>query len=128
VDFWSDIWSVIWWFFWAFAFVAYLMTLFSVVADLFRDQKLGGWAKAAWILFLLFVPFLTVLVYVIARGGGMASRSASAARQAHASAEEYIRDVAGTSSAAEIERAKALLDAGTITQDEFEVLKGKALA
>jgi hypothetical protein len=58
----------------------------------------------------------------------MASRSASAAQQAHASAEEYIRDVAGTSSAAEIERAKALLDAGTITQDEFEVLKGKALA
>ena len=82
MDFLSDIWGVIWWFFWAFAFIAYLMTLFSVVGDLFRDHTLSGWAKALWILFLLFVPFLTVLAYVIARGQGMAQRSASAAQKA----------------------------------------------
>lgn len=128
MDFLSDIWSVIWWFFWAFAFIAYLMTLFSVVGDLFRDHTLSGWAKALWILFLLFVPFLTVLAYVIARGQGMAHRSASAAQKAQANAEEYIRDVAGTSPAGEIERAKALLDAGSITQGEFDALKAKALA
>ncbi|MBC7443636.1 MAG: PLDc N-terminal domain-containing protein, partial [Ramlibacter sp.] len=64
MDFLSNLWDVIWFLFWTFAFIAYLMVLFSIVADIFRDHTLNGWAKAAWILFLVFVPFLTALIYL----------------------------------------------------------------
>jgi hypothetical protein len=67
-------WDLFWWFFWAFAFVAYLIVLFSILVDVFRDHTLNGWLKAVWILFLVFVPFITGLVYVITRGRGMAER------------------------------------------------------
>ena len=69
----STIWDVVWTFFWIFAFIAYLIALFSIVTDLFRDTKLGGWAKAIWLVFLFSLPFLTALVYLIARGDGMAN-------------------------------------------------------
>jgi hypothetical protein len=128
VDFWSNFWNVIWLFFWIFAFIAYLMALFAVIADLFRDRKLNGWWKAVWIIFLVFLPFLTVLVYLIARGRGMGERSQREAKQAQDSANEYIRSVAGTSPSEEIGKAKALLDAGTITQQEYDAIKAKALA
>src|SRR5690606_33985091 len=114
--------------FWFFAFVAYLFAIFSIIGDLFRDHKLAGWAKAIWIVFLLFVPFLTALVYLIARGRGMAERNAAAAAQARQATDDYIRQAAGSTSAAdEIQKAKALLDAGAINASEYEALKSKAL-
>lgn len=124
----SSLWDAFWLFFWIFAFVAYLMALFSVIGDLFRDRELSGWWKALWILALFVLPFLTLLVYLIARGDGMARRNVKAVREQQESAEEYIKTVAGTSPADEIARAKALLDAGTITAEEYEALKAKALA
>ncbi|HET6302134.1 SHOCT domain-containing protein [Microbacterium sp.] len=128
MDFWSNFWSLIWWFLWAFVFIAYLMALFAIIGDLFRDHKLNGWWKAVWIIFLVFVPFLTALVYLIARGQGMAERSQKEAQAAQAAADSYIKQVAGSSPAEEIAKAKSLLDAGTITQEEYEHLKAKALA
>jgi hypothetical protein len=124
----SSVWDAFWLFFWIFAFVAYLMALFSVISDLFRDHELNGWWKAVWILGLFALPFITLLVYLIARGDGMARRNIKAVREQQESAEDYIKTVAGTSSADEIARAKALLDAGTVTSDEYESLKAKALA
>jgi ABC-type multidrug transport system fused ATPase/permease subunit len=128
MGFWSNFWDVIGWFLWAFVFIAYLMALFAIIGDLFRDHKLNGWWKALWILFLIFVPFLTALVYLIARGRGMAERSQKEAKQAQTAADDYIRTVAGSSPSDEIAKAKSLLDAGTITQAEYESLKAKALA
>ncbi len=75
MTFWNSFWDIIWWFLWIFVFVAYMFALFSIVVDLFRDRKLNGWWKAVWLIFLIFVPFLTALVYLIARGRGMAERS-----------------------------------------------------
>ncbi len=128
MDFWSNFWSLIWWFLWAFVFIAYLMALFAIIGDLFRDHKLNGWWKAVWIIFLIFVPFLTALVYLIARGQGMAERNQREARAAQSAADTYIRQVAGSSPAEEIAKAKSLLDAGTISQEEYEQLKARALA
>jgi ABC-type multidrug transport system fused ATPase/permease subunit len=128
MSFWDNFWNIIWVFFWGFAFVAYLFALFAVIADLFRDRALNGWWKALWIIFLVFLPFLTVLVYMIARGRGMAERSQRQAQAASDATEKYIRNVSGTSASDEIAKAKALLDNGTITQDEYAALKSKALA
>lgn len=129
MSFWESFWDLIWWFLWAFAFIAYLFALFAIIGDLFRDQKLNGWWKAVWIIFLIFVPFLTALVYLIARGNGMAERSQKEYKQAQAATDAYIRQTAGsTSPSDEIAKAKGLLDSGSITQQEFELLKAKALA
>lgn len=125
---WDNFWNIIWLFFWSFAFIAYLFALFSIVGDLFRDHKLNGWWKALWIIFLIFVPFLTALVYLIARGPGMAERSQKEARQVQSATDQYIRTVASTSPADEIAKAKQLLDQGVITQEEFAHLKARALA
>ncbi|MGH1523438.1 SHOCT domain-containing protein [Leifsonia sp. L25] len=127
MDFWNNFWNIIWLFFWSFAFIAYLFALFAIISDLFRDHKLNGWWKALWIIFLIFVPFLTALVYLIARGPGMAERSQKEARQVQQSTDAYIREVATSSPADEIAKAKALLDAGTITPEEFAHLKSVAL-
>lgn len=124
----EQFWSVIWLFFWGFAFVAYLFALFAVISDIFRDHELSGWLKAVWIIFLVFVPFLTVLVYLIARGRSMAERQAKSAEQAQAATNEYIRSVAAASPTQEIAKAKELLDAGTLTQSEFDAVKAKALS
>ncbi|MFF1877006.1 SHOCT domain-containing protein [Leifsonia sp. NPDC058230] len=125
---WDNFWNIIWLFFWSFAFIAYLFALFAIIGDLFRDHKLNGWWKALWILFLIFVPFLTALVYLIARGPGMAERSQKEARQVQQATDTYIRSVATASPADEIAKAKTLLDNGTITPDEFAHLKARALA
>lgn len=125
---WDSFWAVVLWFLWAFVFIAYLMALFSILMDIFRDPQLKGWGKALWVVFLVFVPFLTALIYLIARGGGMAQRSNSQARSHQDATDEYIRTVAGTSPAEEIERASHLLAAGSITGEEFASLKAKALA
>ncbi|ACV78540.1 SHOCT domain-containing protein [Nakamurella multipartita] len=124
----ENFWSIIWIVIWSFVFVAYLFVLFYILTDLFRDHELSGWWKALWILFLIFAPYLTALVYVIARGKGMSQRQLAAAQQARSQTDAYIRDVAGKSPADHIAEAKALLDNGTITQQEFEQLKAKALA
>ena len=124
----DSFWDFLWVILVSFAFVAYLILLFSIITDLFRDHKTSGWAKAIWVLFLIIFPFLTALVYLIAKGDGMARRSAEAAKQIQSAQESYIREVAGKSGPEQIADAKALLDAGTITQQEFEALKAKALA
>ena len=125
MSFWDFFWLLIW----TYIFVAYLMLLFHIFGDVFRDRELGGFAKALWVIFLIVAPFLSVLIYLIARGRGMAERQAGAARQAQAETEQYIQSVAGApNSAAQIASAKALLDDGTITQVEYDRLKEKALA
>ncbi len=125
----STFWDFLWSLFWLFAFIAYLFAIFAIIGDLFRDHRLNGWWKAVWIVFLIFLPFLTALVYLIARGGGMAERSQKAAAAQQRAAEGYIREVAGTATPSdEIAKAKALLDSGVITQEEFAALKAKALS
>jgi hypothetical protein len=99
----------------------------NIVADLFRDHAMNGWVKAIWIIFLIFVPFLTALVYLIARGGGMAERNASVYREQQHAADSYIRSVAGSSATDEIEKAAKLRDAGTITEEEFAGIKARVL-
>ncbi|HZO69278.1 MAG TPA: PLD nuclease N-terminal domain-containing protein [Kribbellaceae bacterium] len=122
-------WDVVWFIFISFIFIAYLMILFSIITDLFRDREMSGWVKAVWFIALLFLPFLTALIYVIARGKGMAERSAASHQAARMEQEAYIKEVAGkTSPTDQIAQAQAMLDAGTITKPEFDVLKAKALA
>lgn len=111
-----------------FVFVAYLMVLLHIVADLFRDTRLGGVARALWIVFLIGVPVLTALVYLVARGRGMSERQGAAVVAARQRTDDYVRDVAGWSPSQEVAAAKQLLDAGTITPAEFERLKARALA
>ena len=123
----SNFWDFIWLILSTFVFVAYLLILFQIVADLFRDSELGGGSKALWLIGLIFVPMFTALVYVIARGNGMALRQRAAIERSKSEAESYIRQVAGKSPAEQIADAKALLDAGTINQEEFARLKAKAL-
>ena len=118
-----------WLLIWSFFFVVYLMILFQIIGDLFRDKELSGWWKALWIIALIFVPFLTALIYLIARGRGMAERQAGEIRKAQAATDSYIQEVSARSNPAEqIATAKSLLDAGTITQTEFDKLKASALA
>ncbi len=129
-----NFWNFVAIFFWSFVFVAYLMLLFSIIGDLFRDHELNGWWKAVWMIFLVFVPFLTALVYVIARGNGMARRQMEAAARNQADTESYIRSVAATTPAStasavdQIADAQKLLASGAITQAEFDALKQKLLA
>jgi hypothetical protein len=118
-----------WLLIWSFFIVCYLMILFQIIGDLFRDKELSGWWKALWIIALIFVPFLSALIYLIARGKGMAERQAGEMKQAQAATDSYIQEVAGRSNPAEqIATAKSLLDQGTITQTEFDRLKASALA
>ena len=118
-----------WLLIWSFFFVMYLMILFQIIGDLFRDKELSGWWKALWVIALIIFPFITALVYLIARGRGMAERRAGEMRQAQQQTDAYIQQVAGRSNPAEqIATAKGLLDQGTITQDEFDRLKTAALA
>lgn len=126
-DFWLNLGSVIWYTLTIVIFTSYLFALFAIVGDLFRDRELSGGLKAAWLFALVLVPFLTALIYVIVRGGGMATRAEAQARQAKEATDSYIRSVA-TGPADEIARAKALLDAGTITAEEYATLKTKALS
>jgi len=108
--------------------IAYLLILFQIVVDLFRDHELGGGWKALWIIGLIVIPGLTAIIYIIGRGRGMAERQRASMQRAKEDTDAYIRNVAGKSPGEQIADAKALLDAGTITQDEFARLKAKALA
>jgi len=123
----SNFWDFVWLIMSTFVFVAYLMILFQLVGDLFRDNELGGGSKALWLICLVFVPMLTALVYLLFRGKGMAERQRAAMQRTKADTDAYIREVAGKSPVEQIADAKVLLDAGTISQDEFAKLKAKAL-
>jgi hypothetical protein len=129
VSFADIFWSVLWFFF----LFIWIMILVHILSDLFRDHSLSGGAKTLWVLFLVFLPFLAVLVYLLTRGKGMAERAAARQQQAQEQFEGYVRTVATTGDATaapadQITRAKQLLDAGTIDQAEFDRLKAKALA
>ena len=128
VGFLSNIWDFIWMFFTIFVFFAWLMVLFSIISDLFRDRALSGLAKAVWLVALIFVPVLTALVYLIARGKGMAERSAAQASAQRSAADDYIRSVAGSTPAQELSQAKTLLDSGAISAEEYANLKAKILS
>lgn len=123
----NSFWHIISTMFWVFAFCAYLITLFSIISDLVRDRRLSGWAKAIWVLCLFFVPFLTALAYLLFRGRGMADRGVRQAKEDQQRAEDYIREVAGTSPADEIAKLQSLLESGVISQEEFQQLKSSVL-
>lgn len=121
-------WDVVWFIIISFFFVAYLMMVFYIVMDLFRDKDLSGWLKAVWLVALLLFPWLTALVYVIVRGRGMSERTAGQYQAAQQQQDAYIKQVAGsTSPADQIAKADALLKEGTISQSEFDTIKAKAL-
>jgi hypothetical protein len=112
-----------------FAWVAWIWILIVILTDVFRRRDIGGWAKAGWTVFLIVLPFLAALIYLIAQHDGMADRTAARAQGQQEQFNSYVRSVASDGGAAsEIDKAKKLLDDGTITQSEFEALKAKALA
>lgn len=116
-----------------FIFFAWFMCLFWIFGDLFRSKDIGGWAKTLWTLFLIILPVIGMLVYLIVRGGGMTERALASAEESQRRQDAYIRSVAGSKAAAggvtdEIASAKALLDSGAISAAEFERLKADALA
>jgi hypothetical protein len=114
---------------WFALFFIWIWLLFMVFADLFRDHKLSGWWKALWVIFIIVMPFLGVLVYLIARGGSMAERAAAQVRQDEQDFQQYVRSAAGSGSTAdELERLDDLRKQGVISDDEFQQLKAKALA
>ena len=112
-----------------FFMVMYFILLFRIIVDIFRSDDLSGWAKAGWLIFLFVLTLLAALIYVIARGKGMQERQLEQAKAMQAAQSEYIKSVAGSTTATDqISSAKALLDQGVITQDEFNALKSKTLA
>jgi ABC-type multidrug transport system fused ATPase/permease subunit len=121
------VWNIFWDMLWFFFLFVWILILFNILGDLFRDHETSGGVKALWCIFIVFMPFLAVFIYLIARGSGMAQRSAQRAQQAQSQFDDYVRTAAG-GSAEQIKHAKDLLDAGTITQAEFDQLKAKALA
>ncbi|MHA7208155.1 SHOCT domain-containing protein [Arthrobacter sp. MDT1-65] len=125
MNFFENFWDVVWWLFCLYAFVGYLYALFAVMGDVFRDRELSGWLKAIWLVALVFVPFLTVLIYLVVRGNGMTERSLDSARQRQEANEAYIRSIVSPSPSDEITKAKGLLDSGTITPSEFDAIKSK---
>ena len=119
--------DILWTMFIFFLFVIWIWILITVFSDIFRRKDIGGGSKALWIIFVIVLPYLGVLVYLIANHDGMADRNIAQIQKQQAATDDYIRTVAG-GTAAEIEKAKGLLDSGAITQAEFDALKQKALA
>jgi Short C-terminal domain/Phospholipase_D-nuclease N-terminal len=117
------LWSMLIFFLW----VIWIWIVITVLIDVFRRRDIGGWAKAAWVVFVVILPWLGVLIYLIAQHDGMRDRSVRQAQAERQAFDAYVRDTAGGGSAAEIAQAKELLDAGTITPEEFAALKAKAL-
>jgi Short C-terminal domain/Phospholipase_D-nuclease N-terminal len=117
------LWSMLIFFLW----VIWIWIVITVLIDIFRRDDIGGWGKAAWVIFVVIVPWLGVLIYLIVENDGMRERSMKQAQAQRREFDDHVRDAAG-GSAAEIAKAKELLDSGAITQDEFQALKAKALA
>lgn len=111
-----------------FFFVVWIWILITILTDLFRDHELSGWAKAAWVLFLVFIPFLTALVYLIARGAGMRDRTIKAQAEAKQHMDSYIREQAHVSPADELHKLNDLKEKGAISAEEFEQAKAKLLS
>ena len=123
-------WEAILWAFFFFIWIAALFVWFRCVFAMFSDHTLSGWAKAGWAIFLIFLPWIGALVYLIARGKSMTERQMASQAAAKSAQDSYIRQVAGSSvtPAEQIEQAKAMLDSGAIDQKEFDSLKAKAMA
>jgi type VI protein secretion system component VasK len=119
--------DILWTMFIFFLFVIWIWILITVFVDIFRRKDTSGFSKAAWIIFVIILPYLGVLIYLIANHDGMADRNLAQMQQQKAATDEYIRSVSG-GAAAEIEKAKGLLDSGAISQAEFDAIKAKALA
>ncbi|MDN4472265.1 SHOCT domain-containing protein [Demequina zhanjiangensis] len=130
MDFLGDFFSILLFTLWIMVWVAFIFLVFRIIVDIFRDQELGGFAKFLWVLFVIVLPVLGALVYVIARGKSMTARDMEAAASARAAQVEYTKGLVAeaTGPATEIKAAKELLDAGTISAEEYEALKAKALA
>ena len=112
-----------------FFFVIWIWILITILTDLFRDHELSGWAKAAWVLFLVFIPFITALIYLIARGAGMRDRTIKAQADAKQHFDEYVRQQAHAGSPAdELHKLAELKDKGALSQEEFDQAKAKLLA
>ncbi|MGI9539058.1 MAG: SHOCT domain-containing protein [Miltoncostaeaceae bacterium] len=112
-----------------FFMVIFFIMLFQILFDLFRSKDLSGWAKAGWALFIIVLPFLGLLIYVIVRGQGMADRQLAAAQDNQEAFDQYVRETAGSGGpTAEIAKAKELLDSGAISQEEFDAIKRKQLS
>jgi hypothetical protein len=121
--------EVMWWMLVFFAWVVWFWLLITVFADIFRRHDTSGFSKVLWIVFVILLPFLGVFIYLIANNEGMAERNIAKAQAQQAQMDAYVQSVAGSGgSAAEIEKAKGLLDSGAITQAEFDSIKSKALA
>ncbi len=116
-------WTMIIFFIW----VSFFWLLISIAGDVFRRHDIGGGTKALWLILMVFLPFLGVFAYLIANNDGMAKRNLERVQSQQARTDEYVRSVAGAGTASEIAKAKELLDSGTITQSEFDAIKGKAL-
>lgn len=110
-----------------FLFVAWLWILFAIISDLFRDHELSGWAKAAWVFFLLILPFLGALIYLIARGDGMRDRTIKAQEDAKKHFDDYVRQQAHSSPADELHKLNELKEKGALSPEEFEQAKAKLL-
>jgi uncharacterized membrane protein YcjF (UPF0283 family) len=117
------LWTIIIFFCW----VIWIWIVITVFIDVFRRDDIGGWHKAAWVVFVIVLPFLGVLIYLIAQHDGMRQRSEKQAQAQQQAFDQYVRDAAG-GSAGEIAKAKQLLDSGAITQEEYDRLKAKALS
>ncbi|MEU4269333.1 SHOCT domain-containing protein [Streptomyces sp. NPDC026092] len=121
-------WTMLWFFIW----IMWLFLLFKVISDIFRDHELHGWGKAGWLILCILLPYIGVLIYVIARGKGMSQRDVKQAKESEAAFQSYIRKTAGTgegkSHADELARLAELKDKGAITDEEFEKAKAKVLS
>ena len=123
------IWDFLVYAFWFYIWFSCIFIFITVIIDVFRDHSLNGWAKALWLIFLLALPFLGAIIYLIARGRSMSERKLAEVQAAQAAQNSYIQSVAGSSSATdEIVKAKALLDSGAIDDAEYAKLKAAALA
>jgi hypothetical protein len=121
-------WEIVWFIIISYAFIAYLVALFHIIGDVFRDDELSGGLKALWVVALCLLPFLTAIVYLIVRGRGMVERSTERAVERQGAQDAYIRQVAGKATPSDqIAQARALFDAGAISESEYEALKSKAL-
>ena len=121
--------DILWTMFIVFLWIMWFWLLIAIFADVFRRRDIGGGMKTLWLIFVIVLPFLGVFIYLIANNDGMTERSQKDVAAQQAATDEYIRSVAGGGgAAAEIERAKGLLDSGAITQAEFDAIKAKALA
>jgi hypothetical protein len=111
-----------------FCWVAWIWVLITIIGDLFRRHDTSGWIKALWVIFLIALPFLGVLIYLIANGSGMSRRQAETVRASQEQFDSYVQSVASSGGASELAKAKELLDSGAITSVEFEQMKRTALA